>query len=129
MKATIKASLPRPLFALVRRQCARVPGATLTATCTDALRAWLADAEAVAWSATNYDGITISKGANAPFPQRRGDLAAGRPLGRRTGEDLQHITFRIDASLKDRVYNALYWRCDGLSDVLREQLKRDTRSI
>jgi len=129
MTATIRASLPRPLLERVRQVCATVPGVTLTATCTDALRPWLEDVEAVAWRATNYDGISIDKAPGAPYPRRRGGLGTGRPLGRRTEGDYVHISFRVDAGLKERVYNALYWRCEGLSDVLREQLKRDTRSI
>lgn len=121
-KHLVRSRIPEALYQEVIAEVRRVPGWNLTRAVREGIRSWLAEVEAEEYVCLR-EGGSIVKPRNSPFPLRDRDLLVGRPSSTDIdGDDLRQIAFKMDEEERERLYNALYWRHDYLSHVVRQQL-------
>jgi len=121
-KHLVRSRIPEALYQEVIAEVRRVPGWNLTRAVREGIRSWLAEVEAEEYICLR-EGGSIIKPKSSPFPPRDRDLLVGRPSSTDIdGDDLRQIAFKMDEQERERLYNALYWRHDYLSHVVRQQL-------
>lgn len=100
-------------------------GATYSRMVRSALTRWLAEAEAEEFVCQNYDSRRVLKPAGAPFPPRINSIRTGSPPQAEEIDAVQ-VSLRLPEPLRERIYNALFWRDEYLSHVAREALDTET---
>lgn len=85
---------------------------------------WLARVEAESWMGRDWQGNIGTKAPGDPYPQRTGELQPGRPINAKTDAISADrvASFRVDDDLRDRIYNAAYWRSEHLSHIALESM-------
>lgn len=114
----IKVWVPEDLYEEAIDKVNRTAGLTMSRLVRRGFDLWLERVEAEAFEGEDWQGLRVSKAPGEPYPERTGDLSTGRPVGESHAPATTHkaVTFR-PGPLRDRIYNAAYWRSEYLSRI------------
>lgn len=125
----IKVWVPDDLYEEAINKVNRTAGLTMSRLVRRGFDLWLARVEAEAFEGEDWQGLRVKKGAGEPYPERTGELSTGRPVGESYhSPSVGHkaVTFR-PGPLRDRIYNAAYWRSEYLSRIAVEAIEAALR--